>query len=425
MSLRSPVDAKPAVAGGTPVRGREHPLPQVFPREIPPEAYENVKAVLDSGLTSNAIRRFEDELAAATGTKYAVALANCTAALHALIGGLEIGPGDEVVVSPITDFGSVAGVVAQGAIPIFPDVDVRTGNVTAETIEKVLSPRTSAIIAVHFYGLLCPMDEIVALARRHHILLIEDVCQAPLARYQGQQVQGRAGSLADVGAFSFDAEKHLTADHGGAITTNSKEIADKVRLFALSRGAVSYPRYGRRHETFGLNLRFGQFEAALALAELHILEEQNERRRQRAAQLSARLADTPGITPPYIPPGSDHIYWLYHFRVDLAQFRCSLWEFAEAMAAEGLSASPAPYYLVPDSHTFMQKRAHVAGKSGWPWDHPRNAFAKDIQYSAEMCPQAKVHVDTTLRWAWTDKYTERDVDDIATIIAKVANYYRA
>jgi len=198
-----------------------------------------------------------------------------------------------------------------------------------------------------------------------------------------------------------------------------------VRLFALSRGAVNHANYGRKHESFGLNLRFGQFEAALALAELHILEEQNERRRQLADKLSARLQEIPGITPPYIPPGCDHIYWLYHFQVDVDQFRCTLWDFAKALNAEGLKgASPAPYYLVPDSHTFIQKKHRVAGKSGWPWDHPLNAFAKDIEYSAALTPQAKRHVDTTIRWAWTDKYTDQDIADIATMVAKVANHYR-
>lgn len=426
MAIKSPADISLAVEGGTPVRGLENPLPQVFPRYVPESAYDNVREVLDSGIATNMIGRFESAFAEATGTKYCVAIANCTAALHALYAGLEAGPGDEIVVSPITDFGTIAGIVAQGCIPVFPDVDVRTGNVTAETIAKVLSPRTKVIVAVHFYGLLCPMEDIVALAADKGIALVEDVCQAPLANYTGRNVRGKAGSLADVGAFSFDAEKHLTADHGGAITTDDKDIADGVRRFALSRGAVSYPNYGRKHDTFGLNLRFGQFESALALAELDVLEEQNEGRRQGAAHLSSLLDEIDGITPPYTPPGSDHIHWLYHVRLDLDQFSCSIWEFADALLAEGLTpgAGPAPYYLVPDSHTFMQKKAHVAGKSGWPWDHPMNEFAKDIKYSADMCPEAKEHVDTTIRWTWTDKHSAEDIEDMATMFAKVAEYYR-
>ena len=150
MVIKSPVDVSLAVDGGTPVRGSENPLPRVFPRYVPDSAYDNVREVLDGGVASNFLSRFEDAFAEATGTKYCVSIANCTAALHSLYAGLGVGPGDEVAVSPITDFGTIAGIIAQGAIPIFPDVDVRTGNVTAETIEKVLSPRTAAIVAVHF-----------------------------------------------------------------------------------------------------------------------------------------------------------------------------------------------------------------------------------------------------------------------------------
>ena len=426
MVIKSPVDVSLAVDGGTPVRGSENPLPRVFPRYVPDSAYDNVREVLDGGVASNFLSRFEDAFAEATGTKYCVSIANCTAALHSLYAGLGVGPGDEVAVSPITDFGTIAGIIAQGAIPIFPDVDVRTGNVTAETIEKVLSPRTAAIVAVHFYGLLCPMEEIVALGKSRNITVAEDVCQAPLANYSGQNVKGKAGSLGDVGGFSFDAEKHLTADHGGAVTTDDKDIADKVRSFALTRGAVTYPNYGRKHESFGLNYRFGQFQAGLALAELEVLEEQNERRRQGAAHLSSLIDEIDGLTSPYIPPGSDHIYWLYHVRLDLDQFSCSIWDFAKALAAEGLTpgAGPAPYYLVPDSHTFMQDKAHVAGRSGWPWDHPMNEFAKDIEYSAAMCPQGKEHLDTTIRWTWTDKHSAEDIEDMATMFAKVGDFYR-
>lgn len=426
MAIKSPADVSLAVNGGTAVRSADNPLPQVFPRYVPDSAYDNVREVLDGGVASNLIGRFENAFAEATGTKYFVSISNCTAALHSLYAGLGVGPGDEVVVSPITDFGTIAGIVAQGAIPIFPDVDVRTGNVNAETIAKVLSPRTAAIVAVHFYGLLCPMEEIVALGKSKGITVVEDVCQAPLANYSGPTVKGKSGSLGDVGGFSFDGEKHLSADHGGGVSTDSEEIAERVRSFALSRGAVMHQGYGRKHESFGLNYRFGQFQAGLALAELDVLEEQNERRRQGAAHLSSRIDEIDGLTPPYIPPGSDHIYWLYHVRLDPDQFSCSAWDFAEALKAEGLGANAgvAPYYLVPDSHVFMQDKAHVAGRSGWPWDHPMNEFAKDIAYSADMCPVAKEHVDTTIRWGWTDKHAAEDIEDMATMFAKVAEYYR-
>lgn len=422
MAIKTPVDTRLAIEGGTPVRSADNPLPEIFPRDVPQESYDNIREVLEKGLSSGYLPRFEQEFAEVNGSKYCVSLANCTATLHTIIAAMDIGPGKEVIVNPITDLGSVAGIMAQGAIPIFPDVDISTGNVTAETIEKVISERTAAIIAVHWYGLLCPMDDIVALAKKHNILLIEDVCQAPLAKYKGRN----AGTLGDVGAFSFDAEKHLSGGHGGALLTDNKDIADRVHLFGVARGGVPVERYGRKHVRFGLNMRFGELEAAFVLGMLHILEEQNQRRRETTAALSQRIdEDIPGLIPPYIPEGADHIYWYYYLRVDPGAFTCGLWDLSDALMAEGLKAEPGPWQLVPDSHTFLHTKTTVAGESQWPWDHPMNEFAKDIEYSADMVPIAKEHVDTTIRWNWTDKYTDQDVEDMATILAKVTNRYRA
>ncbi len=220
-----------AIFGGVPVRGKDNPLPSVFPRRIADSAWTYIKEVIESGFTSSMEARFEKAFAEACGVKYAITVTNCTAAVHAALAALNIGPGDEVVVSPISDYGSVAGVVAQNAVPVFPDVDTRNGCVTAEEIKKVLTPRTRALVAVHWYGLMCDMDPILDLARDKGIIVIEDCCQNPLGEYKGR----KAGSMGDMGCFSFDAEKHLSAEHGGAVVTNSEELANNVRKFAVMR----------------------------------------------------------------------------------------------------------------------------------------------------------------------------------------------
>ena len=224
-----------AVNGGAPVRDEhDHPLPQRAPRVIAPEAYDNVKQVLDSGFTLDLVSEFEREFADACGVRYGVALANCTSAIHAVIGALALGPGDEVIVSPITDYGSLAGVVHQGAAPVLPDVDPGTGLMTAEHVERVITSRTRAIIAVHFYGQICDMDPIIDLAQRHNIPVIEDVCQATFAEYKGR----RAGSIGDVGCFSFDGGKLLPTDNGGMAVTDNRDLAEAIRFFAVDRGSV-------------------------------------------------------------------------------------------------------------------------------------------------------------------------------------------
>jgi perosamine synthetase len=240
--------AVPVAAGGAPLREAYQPLPDPNPRSIAPAAYAYVKEVLDSRYRANMIGRFEAALAEATGTAYATTAANCTAAIHIVVGALQylgrLNVGDEVLVSPLTDYGSVMGVVAQGCIPVFPDVDPNTGNITGATVRAALAgrPRVRALIAVHFYGLLCPMDDLLEAAREHDLIIIEDVRQAPLAPYRSADGRvRRAGSMGYAGCFSFEGEKHISADHGGAITTNDQALIEACREFNWMRGASVKP----------------------------------------------------------------------------------------------------------------------------------------------------------------------------------------
>ena len=386
-----------ALDGGEAVRDSENPLPSVFPRDIQAESRAQITAVLENGFTSDTIGEFESKFALMHGSRQAIALSNCTAAIHTVIAALGIGPDDEVVVSPITDYGSVAGIISQGARAVFPDVDVRTGNVTAETIASVITERTRAIIAVHFYGLLCDMDPIVALARDRKITLIEDVCQAPFAIYKGRM----AGTIGDIGCFSLDAEKHLSTDHGGVVITDDEELAAQIRHFGQRRGVVPLEGFGRAHDVVGFNNRFGRLEAAVGLGQLEVIERQIERRRMLAKSLSRKIANIDGISPPFIPTGSDHVYWLYHIHIDLDRFRATADEIANAMTAEGLNCGTARYYLIP------------AGL----------LFAPEYLKVAEGLSNARKHLDSMIRWQWTEKYTDGDVRDIASIITKVAAAY--
>lgn len=387
-----------ALNGGTPIRGADHPLPPLFPRTIAPGARANIDRVLDSGFGLDIIKEYEVAFAAAMGTKHAVALSNCTDALHAVVAAIGVGPGDEVIASPITDYGSVKGIFVQGAEAVFPDVDVRTGLITADEIAKVITSRTKAIIAVHMYGQVCDMDPIVELARKHDLLLIEDVCQAPFAKYKGRVT----GTIGDVGCYSFEAEKHISTDHGGMAITDDGKLADDIRFIALSRGARPAERGTRVHEAIGHAFRYGRLEAAVGLAQLPLVPEQNRLRVKLANRLSQGLKTIDGISPPFVPSNTSHVYWLYHFRVDLSQFGVDLGEFIDALNAEGLKCGPALYYLIPYSHTFVKNREEIL----------------------KRLPNAREHLSNTIRWPWTEKYSESDVDDIAAIVRKVADAYR-
>lgn len=385
-----------ALLGGHPVRGPENPLPPVFPRDIPEKARGLVQEVLDSGFTVNMTGRFEQLFAAACHRQHALCVCNCTTALHAATAAYGIGPGDDVVVGAVTDFGSVACILWQGANPVFTDVDVRTGNMTAATLEAAITPETKAVIVVHFWGLLCDLDPIIEVAKAHELIVIEDCCQTPLAGYHGQP----AGSLGDCACYSFDGEKHLSTDVGGAVVSDDEGLIARARRFAIARGGEQIPGYGRRHVELGQNYSYSQMNAAVGIAQLETLPAQNARRRETAHLLTERLTEIDGVEGPPVLPDTEPIYWLYFVRFDLERFRVGLDELAEALTAEGIPGGTARYYLVPDSHTFLENR-DLSG-----------------------LPNAVAHLDSAYRWQWTDRYDEQDVQDMAEIICKVTDHYR-
>ena len=243
--------------------------------------------------TGNECREFEREFAAWCGARHAIALSNGTLALDLALKGLGIGPGDEVVVTPRTFIASVSCVVNAGAIPVFADVDADSGNLSASTIARVLTPRTRALICVHLAGCPCDMDPIMDLARRHGLRVIEDCAQAHGARYKGRAV----GSIGDVGAWSFCQDKIMTTGgEGGMVTTNDESLWRA--MWAYKDHGKSYEAVYERqhlrgfrwlHESFGTNWRMLEMQAVIGRIQLHRMAEWSARRQANAAVLAAAL----------------------------------------------------------------------------------------------------------------------------------------
>ena len=258
---------------------------------------EAVQQVLRSGRvnywTGSECREFEREFAHWCGTTHAIAVANGTVALDLALRGLGIGAGDEVVVTPRTFMASASCVVNAGAIPVFADVDADSGNISAATISRVLTPRTRAIVCVHLAGWPCDMDPIMALAREHGIKVIEDCAQAHGARYKGRSV----GSIGDVGAWSFCQDKIMTTGgEGGMITINDDALwrtmwsyKDHGKSYAAVYEKQHPPGFRWLHESFGTNWRMTEMQAVIGRIQLQMLPEWTAARHAHASALYAAL----------------------------------------------------------------------------------------------------------------------------------------
>ena len=285
-----------------------------------PDEIEAVSEVLRSGKvnywTGSVGREFEKEYAAVLGVPYAVALHNGTQALELALYALGVGEGDEVITTPRTFIASASAAVMRGAVPVMAEIDRDSGNITAESIRAVLTPRTRAIIVVHLAGWPADMAPIMALAREHNLYVIEDCAQAHGAMYQGQHV----GTIGDVGCFSFCQDKIMTTGgEGGLLVTRDEDVWRKAWAFkdhGKSFDAIYHKEHplGFRwlHESFGTNWRMLEVQAAIGRLQLQKLPGWTRQRQRNAAALTERFAKLPALRVPVVPEGSEHAQYKYY-----------------------------------------------------------------------------------------------------------------
>ncbi len=276
-------------------------------RAIKSEIANAIDTVLDSGqfVLGTEVREFEREFAAYCETDYAVGVSNGTSALHLALLAAGIGPGDEVITVPFTFVATVAAIIYTGARPVLVDIDPATFTIDTNLIERAITPQTRAILPVHLYGQPADMDPILEIAARHGLVVIEDAAQAHGAEYKGR----RAGSIGDLGCFSFYPGKNLGAyGEGGAITTNSTQLA---RSIAMLRDWGSERKY--EHRLKGFNFRLEELQAAILRVKLRHLEQWTDARRAHAAQYDAELADG-SVQEPNQMPWARHVYHIYAVR---------------------------------------------------------------------------------------------------------------
>jgi len=384
------------------------------------EEIRAVEEVLASGelnrtiATRSRAKAFEQDFCAWLGVDEAVASTSGTSALHLAVAAIDPNPGDEIIVTPITDFGSVIPILAQNAVPVFADVLPDTWCVDPASIRANITDRTRAIMVVHLFGQPADLDPIIAIAEEYDIPVIEDCSQAYGALYKGR----KAGTFGTLGCFSLQQSKHITAGDGGLTVTNDPQLAYRMRLFS-DKG---WPREGelRTHLFYGVNYRMTELQGAVALAQLPKLDGVIAARRRFGHLLEELLTDVPGISLPALPGGdtSESVYWLFPINIDTDRLGVSVREFATAVQSEGIPANPG--YVMPLYLTPVLAEGKTYGDSHFPFDSPYTTRSY-TDYRTGLCPHAESMAERMLTVPINERFTDDDVRDIAAGIAKVVH----
>jgi len=371
--------------------------------------------VFDSGAyyryEGSKVEAFEAAFRKAYGARYAVASTSGTAAIHVALGMLNPEPGSEIITGPITDLGSIVPILYQQCIPIFADTDPATFCLDPKEVERLLTPRTAAIMVVHLFGNPCDMDAIMAIAKRHKLPVIEDCSQAHYARHRDRL----CGTIGDIGAFSLQASKHITTGEGGMTITNRKAWGERGALFQ-DKGWARGGWGPRAYRFLGLNYRMTELQGAVGCAQIRKLEWVASMRNRNGYLLSKLVEGAPGVQPQQVTEGGRHTYWLYGMAVQ-RDARYSPADFAAALTAEGVGAGVGyigkPIFLCAGALTHKD----TFGTSELPFTLPG---VPDISYDEAMCPRTSELLPRMITLGISEFYTEQDIEDIARAIRKVA-----
>lgn len=311
------------------------------------EEIDAVNNVLKSGVIAQGpkVAELEERFAAYCGTQHAVAVNSGTAALHAALFAAGVGPDDEIITVPFSFIATINPIIMLGAKPVLVDIDPVTFNMDTHMLERVITPKTKAILPVHLYGQPANMDEINFIAKKHKLLVIEDACQAIGSEYKGK----KAGSLGDLGCFSLYATKNIMSGEGGVVTTNNAEIAEKIRQFRQHGMSGPY-----QYEGLGFNYRMTDLQAAIAVEQLKKTDKFNRIRVDNARKLNKGINGLDGITLPAEAEDRTHVYHQYTIRVKVDRDG-----FLQKLKDMGVGAGvyyPVPLHLVPHIAMYGYKK---------------------------------------------------------------------
>lgn len=402
---------KLALFGGAPVRTQPWPAWPVYDERERDALMEVLESRQWCRLNGKKVEQFETAFAAYQEARFGIAVANGTAALEIALKAAGIEAGDEVIVPAFTFIATATAPLQISAIPIFADIELDTGNIALASIEANITERTRAILPVHFGGRACDMDRIMALARKHNLIVIEDACHGWGATWKGRKV----GAIGTAGGVSFQQSKNMTAGEGGFILTNDEEVAGKCYSLQTIGRIKGRPFYEHHHAAW--NYRMTEFQAAILMVQLGRLEEQTQRRWDNSCFLDGQLRHIPCLRllrdDPWISRSSVHMY--------AARYQAQTMDgvprekFLAALNAEGIPAGtgyPHPLYRNP---LFANMNF---GRKGHPYTC--SFYGRAVDYNQCACPateqfcQEAIWLNQALFLAGQD-----DMRDIARAIGKV------
>ncbi|KPJ54375.1 pyridoxal phosphate-dependent aminotransferase [candidate division TA06 bacterium DG_24] len=371
-----------------------------------PEEIDEVVDTLRSGWigTGPKVMEFERRFADYVGASHAVAVSSCTAALHLALSTLGVGAGDEVITSPLTFAATVNVIVQLGATPVFADIVRETMNIDPESIERAITRRTKVIVPVHFAGQPCQMDEIMGIANRHDLDVVEDAAHAVGAMYHGQKV----GSLGHLTAFSFYPNKNITTIEGGMVTTESSTWAERIRRLRLhGLSSDAWGRYNSSKLTLsmveepGYKYNMTDVQASLGIHQLSKIERFRRRRRKIAEIYDRAFRPSPYLMLPSVISGIRHAHHLYVVHLNLDTLKVDRDRVAGALLAENIGTGI--HYIALHLHPFYRE-----------WlGHRRGDFPNAEDVSAR-----------TLSLPLTAGMHDQDAKDVVSAVRKVLRHFR-
>jgi perosamine synthetase len=404
----------PAILGGQKLRTKGWP---VWPMWNPATDEEQLIKVIRSGVWSRAgvVTEFEKKWAEVIGAKRCLAVVNGTNALIAALIQLGIGGGDEVIVPPYTFIATVVAVLQTGAMPVFVDTDPETFQIDPGKIEDKITPRTKAILPVHILGLPADMIKIMAIARKHNLLVVEDACQAWLAEIDHKKV----GTFGNAGCFSFQNSKNIPIGEGGAIVSDDEAFMDRC---------YSFHNYGNPFGTMvgevgtgtviaGTKLRMAEYQAAIGLAQLKRLEEQTAKRNENAAYLKSQIEKIPGILPYRLNQKvTRSAFHLFPFRYKKEEFNgLERGEFLKALQAEGIPCSGG--YTPLNKMSYLE---NVLKTKNYKLMYPPEMLDYSKYMERNLCPVNDQLCEEAVWFAQNMLLAEKsDMDDIAEAIERI------